>query len=187
MCEFGTDKETCPNCPETCQGQKGRDYKKDLEEQIKKRLPDLNYYDDEELTFPFNWMTDEQAEETEEWATLLLERAADHAVGLIEDSGLLERLHQCREREARYREALEKAYEILKIHGKYETALWCKMARATQEEVQDALSSPSQPSKYDKMLAVCEAARKLVYYRSINKELDDALTALDAEEAPAHD
>lgn len=28
MCEYGTDKATCPNCPETCQG---RDYQKDLD------------------------------------------------------------------------------------------------------------------------------------------------------------
>jgi flagellar biosynthesis/type III secretory pathway protein FliH len=100
--------------------------------------------------------------------------ARDEHIKMLESQ-----LHQCREREARYREALEKAYEILKIHGKYETALWCKMARATQEEVQDALSSPSQPSRYQLMEAVVDAARKLVYYRSINKELDDALAAYD--------
>jgi hypothetical protein len=70
-------------------------------------------------------------------------------------------LHQAEEREVRYREALEKAYEILKIHGKYETALWCKMARATQEEVQDALSSPSQPSRYREALAVVKIVKKI--------------------------
>lgn len=31
MCEFGTDKATCPNCPKPCQGHKGRDYQQDLE------------------------------------------------------------------------------------------------------------------------------------------------------------
>lgn len=33
MCEFGTDNVTCPNCPETCQGQKDDDYQVLCEDQ----------------------------------------------------------------------------------------------------------------------------------------------------------
>lgn len=179
MCEPGTDKCTCPDCPGTCQGQK--------KNVVIVVLDELRRVINEEFDNPSDYIVN----------VPILEAIGKAEGKLLAEFQLLEdRLSESQAEVGRLREALEKSKGLFilgDLYRRYTGQLQPNKAKGFQEkadiihgEIRKALSSPSPATdKWKAMERVVDVAKHIkrvggVISAAVMQELEESVDDLKA-------